>query len=59
MNENIIINNYGCYTFNDEENYSHIKTITTNIYDKDITDKLNKADINVILLSEEKTKLNK
>lgn len=43
--------------FNDEEKYSHTKTIVTNIYNKDIIDKLNKSDINVILLSQDKTKL--
>lgn len=44
-------------TFKDEENYSHIKTIITNIYDKALIDKFNKADINIILLSEDKTDL--
>ncbi len=43
--------------FKDEEKYSHTKTIVTNIYNQEIIEKLNKADINVILLSEEKTKL--
>lgn len=43
--------------FNDEEKYSHTKTIVTNIYNKEIIDKLNKSDINVILLSQNKTKL--
>lgn len=42
-------------TFTDEENYSHIKTIVTNIYDKELIAKFNKAHINVILLSEKKT----
>lgn len=45
--------------FTDEEKYSHVKTIVTKIYNEDIIKKLNDADINVILLSEEKTKLNK
>lgn len=45
--------------FNDEEKYSHVKTIVTNIYNKEIIDKLNKSDINVILLSQDKTDLKK
>lgn len=44
-------------TFNDEENYSHIKTIVTDIYDKELINKYNKANINVIILSEKKTEL--
>lgn len=43
--------------FNNEEKYSHTKTIVTNIYDEEIINKLNKADINVILLSNIKTEL--
>lgn len=41
--------------YQDEEKYAHIKTIITDKYDKEIIEKLNKADINVILLSESKT----
>lgn len=44
-------------SFNDEENYSHIKTIITDIYDKELINKYNKANINVILLSDKKTDL--
>ena len=43
--------------FNNEEKYSHTKTVVTNIYNEDIINKLNTADINVILLSNTKTKL--
>lgn len=43
--------------FNNEEKYSHIKTIVTNINNQDIITKFNNADINVILLSNSKTKL--
>lgn len=43
-------------TFTDEE-YTYIKTIVTNIYDKEYIAKLNQAGINIILLSEEKTNL--
>lgn len=44
-------------TFTDEEKYTYIKTIITNIYDKEYIEKLNKAGINIILLSDEKTNL--
>ena len=44
--------------FNNEEKYSHIKTIITNIYNEELITKFNKADINIILLSTSKTKLN-
>ena len=43
--------------FNNEEKYSHTKTIVTNIYNEELINKFNKADINVILLSNTKTKL--
>ena len=43
--------------FNDEEKYSHIKTVVTNIYNSEIISKLNKANINLILLYNSKTKL--
>ena len=43
--------------FSNEEKYSHIKTIITNRFNKEVISKLNDADINVILLSEEKTNL--
>ena len=43
--------------FNNEEKYSHIKTVITNIYDENIINKFNESDINVILLSGKRTKL--
>ena len=43
--------------FNNEEKYSHTKTIVTNIYNEELINKFNKADIKVILLSNTKTKL--
>ena len=38
-------------TFTNEEKYTYIKTIITTIYNKEYITKLNKAGINVILLS--------
>lgn len=55
----ISINSLYHKNFNEEEKYTHIKTIVTNKYNKEIFDKLNKADINVILLSDKKTNLTK
>ena len=43
--------------FNNEEKYSHTKTIVTNIYNEELINKFNKANINIILLSNTKTKL--
>lgn len=43
--------------FNNEEKYSHIKTIITNINNEETINKLNESKINVILLSNSKTKL--
>lgn len=43
--------------FHDEEKYTHIKTIVTNINDKKIFQKFNDAKINIILLSEKKSSL--
>ena len=42
----------------DEEKYSHTKTIITNIIDNEVIKKFNKADINVIVLNEKKNKYN-
>ncbi len=39
-------------TFNDEEKYSHVKTIVTNIINPSYIKKFNRAGINVIILSE-------
>lgn len=47
------LNNLYIKYFHDEEKYSHIKTIVTNIYDKNIYKKFNKSDINIIYLSSE------
>ncbi len=44
-------------SFNNEEKISHTKTIITNIINPKIIKKLNKAGINVIILSSEKHKL--
>ena len=44
-------------TFTNEEKYTYIKTIITTIYNKEYITKLNKAGINVILLSNKKTDL--
>lgn len=47
------LNNLYIKYFKDEEKYSHIKTIITNKYDKNLYKKFKIADINIIYLSED------
>ena len=47
------LNNLYLKYFKDEEKYSHIKTIVTNIYHKKLYKEFNKADINIIYIGKE------
>ncbi len=49
----LTIDNLYITYFKDEEKYSHIKTIITNKIDKKLLSKFKKANINIILLSED------